>query len=306
MDQAKLRKRAAWKALPIALMGKLLERRGSVHRAPDFALVDVTDATEQEFMASVSRLAGDFDYVVALWRASAPSPALPKSFKVVEFSEQFQTRWSLLQHCADGFVFPVRAGESKNLAQQKVLKAQLFAHGGNCIVGYANLKQHLDPEAPLATDFRGPILVASVDVNQVVFDQRFLKIRPTELSPATEVQDLAALAKARQTPMLAIDSQDTAEQTQALKFDLPQQSSKSSTRSELIETLIRMPNLAKQMNVRTARLWNTIWLALGYETRGDVTTDQVRALAIHRATTRPSNADIEKAKTTLRILGAAK
>ena len=302
-----MRKQATWKALPIALMGKLLERRGSVHRAPDFALVEVTDTTAQDFMTSVSRLAADFDYVVALWRASAPSPALPKSFKVVEFSEQFQTRWSLLQHCAAGFVFPVRAGESKNLAQQKELKAQLFAHGGNCIVGYANLKQHLDLEAPLATDFRGPILVASVDVNQVVFDQRFLKIRPAELSPATEVQDLVALAKARQTPILAIDSQDLAEQTQSLKFDLPhEKSSKSSTRSELIETLIRMPNLAKQMNVRTARLWNTIWLALGYETRGEVTTDQVRALAIHRATTKPSNTDIEKAKTTLKILGAAK
>jgi hypothetical protein len=307
VEQERVHKRALWKALPISLMGWLLERRGSVKRAPNFALIEVTNSTSEAFIASVPRLENDFDQVVVLWNCESATPSLAKKFQLVPFSEQFQTRWSLLQHCANGFVFPIQAGASKSPQQQSELKAQLFAHGGNCIVGYSNLKQFLDPGAPLAADFRGPVLVTSLDVNQVAFDQRFLKIRPSELSPATEGQDLSALAKTRQAPVLAIDSADVQSATvERRSFVEHPEVSKLLSRNELIENLIRMPSLSKRMNVRTARLWNAIWIGLGYKTSGKVTADQVKALAIHRASATPSAAEVEKARTTLNILGGVK
>lgn len=299
-----MHKRALWKALPISLMGWLLERRGSVKRAPNFALIEVTDSTSGAFIASVPRLENDFDQVVVLWNCESATPSLAKKFQLVPFSEKFQSRWSLLQHCANGFVFPIQAGASKSPQQQSELKSQLFAHGGNCIVGYSNLKQFLDPGAPLAADFRGPVLVSSLDANQVAFDQRFLKIRPSELSPATESQDLSALAKTRQAPVLAIDSAEVGPATVERRSSVAHpEDSKLLSRNELIENLIRMPSLSKRMNVRTARLWNSIWIGLGYKTSGKVTADQVKALAIHRASATPSAAEVEKARTTLNILG---
>jgi hypothetical protein len=307
VEQERVLKRALWKAIPIALVGRLLEQRGSVKRAPNFALIEVTDSTSEAFVASVPSLTADLDRIVVLWHASSPAPALPKKFKLVEYSQQFQTRWSLLQHCANGFVFPIRAGTSRSPEQQRKLKSQLFTHGGNCIVGYTNLKQFLDPAAPLAVDFGGPILVSSLDVNQVVFDQRFLKIRPSELDPANETQDLADLARRREAPVLAIDAGEF-ESWQPERKSFLEQHEKSPrlSRSELIENLIRMPSLSKQLNVRRAKLWNAIWLGLGYKTASTITADQVRALAIHRAANTPSAAEIEKARTTLKILGAAK
>ncbi len=302
-----MHKRALWKALPISLMGWLLERRGSVKRAPNFALIDVTNSTSEAFIASVPRLENDFDQVVVLWNCESATPTLSKKFQLVNVSEQYQTRWSLLENCSTGFVFPIQAGTSKSSEQQSELKAQLFAHGGNCIVGYANMKQYLDPGAPLAADFRGPVLVSSLDVNQVVFDQRFLKIKPRELSPATERQDLSAVAKTRQAPVLAIDSADVQAATaERRSFVAHPEVSKLLSRNELIENLIRMPSLSKRMNVRTARLWNSIWIGLGYETSGKVTADQVKALAIHRVSATPSAAEVEKARTTLNILGGVK
>jgi hypothetical protein len=307
VEQERVHKRALWKSLPIALMGKLLERRGSVQRAPNIALIEVTESTAAAFVSSVPSLVADFDRIVVLWRSPAPSPALPKSFMLVQASEEFKNRWSLLHHCADGFVFPLRAGFSRSREQQRALKAQLFSHGANCVAGYANLKQHLDPAAPLAADFRGPVLVSSLEINQVVFDQRFLKIRPSELATDSETKDLATLASKRQSPLLAIDTLEVEQQENQLTGELSlDYQSKSVSRDKLIETLIRMPSLSKGLNIRTARLWSSIWRALGYPAATNVTADQVRALAVHRAASKPSLAEVEKANSTLKILGAAK
>ena len=300
-------KRALWKALPIALVGRLLEQRGLVQRAPNFALVEVTDSTIEAFIASVANLTTDIDRIVVLWHTSSPAPSLPKKFKLVEYSQQFESRWSLLQECGNGFVFPIRAGTSRTAAQQRELKTQLFSHGGNCIAGFANLKQFLDPDAPLAADFRGPVLVSSLDVNQVVFDQRFLKIKPSELALTTETQDLAALARRRQAPVLAIHSAEL-ETSQRERRSFVEQHADSwrTSRNELIENLIRIPSLSKQLNVRTARIWNSIWQGLGYAASANVTADQVKALAIHRASATRSTAEVEKARTTLKILEGIK
>jgi len=307
VEQQLVRKRALWKALPVAFMGRLLELRGKVRRAPNFALIEVTDATSEAFIESVSSLTNDFDRTVVLWHATTPEPMLAKKFKVVPFSEQFQTRWSLLQHCANGFVFPIRAGTSKPSWQQRELKAQLFVHGGNCIVGFANLKQFLDPSAPLAGDFKGPVLVSSLDVDEIVFDQRFLKIRPSELASETETQDLANLARKRQAAVLAIDvGESEVLGMQRRSFAAPQGVTEDFSRSHLIENVVRMPTLAKLINVRTARLWNSIWRGLGYSPTGEVTSDQVQALAAGRGKSMPSRAEADRARTILEILGGAK
>ena len=301
------KERAPWKAFAIELMGKVLQRRGLVKRAPNFALIEVTDATREAFTTSLPNLTDDFDYVVVLRCATTEEPNLPKKFKVVGFSEQFQTRWSLLQHCANGFVFPLRAGDTRSLDQQRELKAQLFAHGGNCIAGYANLKQFLNPDTPLAADFSGPILLSSLDVNQVVFDQRFLKIRPSELAPATETQDLADLAQRRQAPLLAIDAGELAASHRERKgFAWNEEVAPRQSRSELIESLVRLPNLSKQMNVRRARLWNDIWLGLDYSPVSEISADRIDAFAANLTTSEPSNADLRKARVVLETIGAAK
>ncbi len=299
--------RAPWKAFAIDLMGKVLQGRGLVKRAPNFALIEVTDATTEAFEASLPNLTTDFDYVVVLWCATTEEPRLAKKFKVVGFSEQFQTRWSLLQHCANGFVFPLTAGDSRSIVQQRELKAQLFAHGGNCIAGYAHLKQFLNPGAPWAADFSGPVLVSSLEVNNVVFDQRFLKIRPSELSPETETQDLAALAQKRQAPLLAIDAGELAASNRERKgFAWNEEVSPRSSRSELIESLVRLPSLSKQMNVRRARLWNDIWLGLDYSPVSEIAADQVHAFAANLNTSEPSSSDVAKARVVLETIGAAK
>lgn len=300
-------KRAPWKAFAIQLMGKVLKRRGLVKRAPNYALIEVSDATRGQFTSSLPNLTADFDYVVVLWCATTEEPKLPKKFKLVRFSEQFPTRWSLLQHCANGFVFPLRAGDSRSLGQQRELKAQLFAHGGNCIAGYANLKQFLDPDAPLAVDFSGPILLSSLDVNQVVFDQRFIKIRPSELASKTETQDMATLAQRRQAPLLAIDAGElVASHGERKGFARNEEVSPLQSRSELIENLVRLPSLSKQMNVRKARLWNDIWKGLDYSTVGEISADQVHAFAANRSAAEASKSDVAKARVILDTIGAAK
>jgi hypothetical protein len=78
------------------------------------------------------------------------------------------------------------------------------------------------------------------------------------------------------------------------------------SRSELIESLVRLPSLSKQMNARRARLWNDIWLGLDYSPVSEISADRIYAFAANLTTSEPSNADLRKARVVLETIGAAK
>lgn len=292
-------KRVLWKALPIWLITLELKRRGLVHRAPNYALIEVGDESLEAFKRSTSALSRDFDDVVVLWQASVEPPKLGKKFAIAVQTEQLPSRWSLLDHCSDGFVFPLEAGSSKNEEQQAQLKAQLFKFGGHCLAAYADLKLYYDNAVPLADTFVGPVLVTAVNPNEMVFDERFLNLRSQKIRTETEISDLAKFAWSRGTPVLAIQPAHEGGESMRLPI-LPQT---NHTRAELIEMLVRNTNLAKVVNLRVARLWASVWSELGYPRASRVHADQVQALATQRVAGRPSPEDLTRARTSLKLLG---
>ncbi len=273
-----------------------------MHKALNYALLEVSDESLEAFNRSTNALDKDFDVVVVLWRVAMDAPKLGKKFVVVPQTETLISRWSLLEYCSDGFVFPLATGATKDKMQQAQLKAQLFKFGGHCIAAFANLAAYFEPGAPLAETFAGPVLVGGVNPNEMVFDERFLNLRSQKMRTETEVSDLARFARASGTPVLAI--QPVHEGSESLH--LPVLPPTNHTRAELIELLVRNPNLAKVVNVRVARLWASVWTALGYPVGSKVHADQVRALATHRAAGQPSSDELARARTSLKLLGGGR
>ena len=288
--------------MPIWFVALELKRRGLVRRAPNYALIEVSDENLDSFNRSTSALSKDFDTVVVLWNAAVEPPKLGKKFVIAAQTEQLPSRWSLLEHCSDGFVFPLAAGASKDKAQQAQLKAQLFKFGGHCIAAFANLTAHFEPGSPLADTFKGPVLVAAVNANEIVFDERFLNLKSKNLRTETEIEDLARVAKLNSSPILAIHPA-TQYSDELQPASLP---NSKQNRAELIEVLVRNASLAKVANVRVARLWNSVWSDLGYASASSVHPDQVRALAAHRSGGRPQADELARAGTSLRILGGGR
>ena len=288
--------------MPIWLVTLELKRRGLVHRAPNYALIEVSDENLEAFFQSISTLGKDFDSVVVFWKATVESPKLGKKFVIAAQTDRLSSRWSLLDRCADGFVFPLAAGASKDKLQQERLKSQLFQYGGHCIATFANLSNHFIPGSPLADGFKGPVLVASANPNEIVFDERFLNLKSKNLRTESEVEDLARVAKLNSTPILAIAA-DVQKADGEHSAKLP---SSKQNRADLIEVLVRNASLAKVVNVRIARLWNSVWSDLGYSTANKVHPDQVRALAVHRTGRRPQPDALARAGTALRILGGGR
>jgi hypothetical protein len=295
-------KRALWKALPVWLVTLELKRRRLVSRAPNYALLEVNDATLGAFNSSTGALDKNFDSVIILWGATLAAPKLSKKFLIVTQTEALHSRWSLLDHCSDGFVFPLEAGASKNKAQQAKLKAQLFKFGGHCLAAYANLNSYYEPGAPLADTFAGPVLVTVVNPNEMVFDERFLNLRSQKIRTETEVSDLARFARSSGTPVLALQPENEGGESMHLPILPPT----NHTRAELIELLVRNSTLAKVVNVRVARLWASVWAALGYPSVPRVHPDQIRALARHRAAGRPTSDELARARTSLELLGGGR
>jgi hypothetical protein len=295
-------KRALWKTLPVWLVSLELKRRGLVHRAPNYALIEVSDERLEAFNQSTSSLGKDFDSVVVLWQAAVEPPKLGKRFVFVVQTEQLTSRWSLLDHCSDGFVFPLAAGASRDKAQQGQLKAQLFKFGGHCIAAFANLTTHFEPGSPLAETFTGPVLVASANPNEIVFDERFLNLKSKNLRTESEVEDLARVAKLSSSPILAI-TPEVHKPDGVQSASLPPS---KQNRADLIEVLVRNASLAKVVNVRVARLWNSVWSDLGYSSATRVQPDQVRALAESRSGSRPKADELARAGTSLQILGGGR
>jgi hypothetical protein len=288
--------------MPIWFVALELKRRGLVRRAPNYALIEVSDENLEGFNRSTSALSKDFDAVVVLWKAAVEPPKLGKEFVIAAQTEQLPSRWSLLEHCSDGFVFPLAAGVSKDKAQQAQLKSQLFKFGGHCIAAFANLTAHFEPGSPLADTFKGPVLVSAVNANETVFDERFLSLRSKNLRTESEIEDLARVAKLNSSPILAINP-STQYSDELQPASLP---SSKQNRAELIEVLVRNASLAKVVNVRVARLWNSVWSDLGYASASSVHPDQVRALAAHRSGGRPQADELARAGTSLRILGGGR
>ena len=288
--------------MPIWFVALELKRRGLVRRAPNYALIEVSDESVEAFNRSTNALSKDFDAVVVLWQAAVEPPRLGKKFVIAAQTEQLPSRWSLLEHCSDGFVFPLAAGVSKDKAQQAQLKSQLFKFGGHCIAAFVNLTAHFEPGSPLADTFKGPVLVSAVNANEIVFDERFLNLRSKNLRTESEIEDLARVAKLNSSPILAINPA-TQRQDELPPASLP---SSKQNRAELIEVLVRNASLAKVVNVRVARLWNSVWSDLGYASASSVHPDQVRALAAHRSGGRPQADELARAGTSLRILGGGR
>jgi hypothetical protein len=295
-------KRALWKSLPIWLMTIELKRRNLVQKAPTYALIEVNDDTVEAFNRSTGALDKDFDTVVVLWGSMTESPQLSKKFVVVAKSEEGLSRWSLLENCSDGFVFPLEAGSSRDKAQQAQLKSQLFKFGGHCIVSFANLAQYFDAGEPLSDTFAGPVLVAAANVNEMVFDERFLNLRTQKIHKDSETADLARLARSSGTPILAIQSVNQGHEGVLL----PSLPATNNTRADLIELLLRNPKLAKVVNVRIARLWASVWAALGYPVGAKVHEDQVRTLATHRAAGKPKRDELTRARASLKALAGGR
>ncbi len=295
-------KRALWKSLPIWLVTLELKRRGLVHKAPNYALIEVSDESLEAFNRSTKALDKDFDAVVVLWQTDVEPPKLVKKFVIVPQTEAINSRWSLLEHCSDGFVFPLEAGSSKDKMQQAHLKSMLFKFGGHCIATFANLTSYFEPGGPLADTFAGPVLVAGANVNDMVFDERFLNLRAKTLGSESEVADVARFAKSSGTPILAITPARQDHEAMQVK-NLPET---KCNRADLIELLVRNPSLAKMVNVRVARLWASVWSGLGYSRAHEVHEDQVRVLAAHRAPGRPLPGELTRVRTSLRLLGSGR
>jgi hypothetical protein len=298
----KLARRALWKEIFIWLITLELKRRGFVQKAPNYALIEVDEMSTELFTKSANALDNDFDSVVVLWRAATEPPTLGKKFQIVKHAEQFPSRWSLLERCRDGFVFPLAVGVSKNSEQQALLKSQIFTFGGHCIATFANLTQYFELGAPLADSFKGPVLVAVANPNEIAFDERFLNLRSKGLRGESEAEDLARIAKIGSNPILAIAPTVVHNVDTQSVILLPS----NQNRAELIEVLVRNPKLAKVVNVRVARLWNSVWSALGYAAADKVHPDQVRALAVHRSSRRPTPDELARAGTSLKILGGGR
>jgi hypothetical protein len=141
-----------------------------------------------------------------------------------------------------------------------------------------------------------------VNANEIVFDERFLNLRSKNLRTESEIEDLARVAKLNSSPILAINPA-TQYSDELQPASLP---SSKQNRAELIEVLVRNASLAKVVNVRVARLWNSVWSDLGYASASSVHPDQVRALAAHRSGGRPQADELARAGTSLRILGGGR
>ena len=107
--------------------------------------------------------------------------------------------------------------------------------------------------------------------------------------------------------MLAIDAGELATSHRERKgFAWNEEVAPRQSRSELIESLVRLPSLSKQMNVRRARLWNDIWLGLDYSPVSEIAADQVHAFVANLTASEPTNADVAKARVVLETIGAVK
>ena len=266
--------------------------------APNYALVEVAEAEVDAFASSISNLDKNFDSVVVLWRATSELPRLSKKFKIFAHTDTIECRWDLLDHCSDGFVFPLEVGTYKSKNQQVQLKSMLFKFGGHCFSTFASLSTYFVAGSELSDTFKGPVLVSSLNPNQMVFDERFLNLRSQKIRTATEIEDLTGYARNKGTPILACEPD----------FDVSERGQKTriiesrADRDELIEILVRNPRLARIVNIRIARLWSSVWAGLNYPNAAHVHPDQIKALATHRSHSRPTRDELSRAANTLKIL----
>ena len=177
-----------------------MQADGSVQKAPNIALLEVVEGDEEKFKSVLPDLMAAFDRVVVAWKTENTPPESSERIKIVADSTAGFDRWDLVSKDLAGFVFPMSLDNVHTDRQIGHLKAHLFAYGGYSAVSCMGSDVPTQPVSLVACASSATTLV---DLDTVVFDQRFWRLHPGEIDGADEHESFLQATAARKFDLLA-------------------------------------------------------------------------------------------------------
>jgi hypothetical protein len=222
-----------------AAKARQLKADGSVQKAPNIALIEVGEGDEQKFKSVLPDLMAAFDRVVVAWKTSNNPPESSEKINIVAESTAGFDRWDLVSKDLAGFVFPMSLDNVHADHQIGHLKSHLFAYGGYSAVSCLGAEVPTQSESQVAC---ASLATTLVDLDTVVFDQRFWRLHPGEIDGADENESFLQAAAARKFDLLAC-SQGSLRPNSSLQ---PEMSTSSSSANSTVRSNTMSEQLGEQ------------------------------------------------------------
>ena len=246
-------------SLAVGRASKKLVATGQVKSAPTYALLEVRAGQTGAFGLQIPSISSQFDKVIALWPNTELPQKLPKNVSLFAATENLVSRWQLLDHCVDGFVFPISLVKPIQTDHVKHLKRHLFAIGGANSVGLLcvdSASAHQDGLNHGNTDL---VPMPVLDPDFAILDQRFWKLNGEKFVNESGGVVLAGEALARGFGLFACNHA-----TSVSKFT--KRVDTAVTRADVLEMILRNPKLLKNISDSAILRWSQVWDKYGLKT----------------------------------------
>ena len=244
------------RARVVSLAIKRLESDEQLRRAPTYALLQAELSQLDLLKKRLRSLSEQFDQVLVLLPERTATMSSHQNVQFFEKNHSLQSRWQLLDHCSDGFVFPVSLAKQITADHVKHLKSHLFAVGGANAIGLHNFgagnRNIFDHKDALS----GLVPMPIIDLDYAIFDQRFWGLSGLSLEDQLESVAFAEASKARGFGLFSCPDA-------SCSSIIPKKYSSPYSRLDLAETLVRNPALLKKAGMETIDFWVDTWDYLG-------------------------------------------
>lgn len=224
-------------------VGRVLESKNEVQRAPRYGLIQVELSQVTGFKSQIGQLAAQFDEVLVLWPNQEIPTRTPSNVQIFAVGGRLTSRWQLVSKCEDGFIFPISLVKPIQKDHAEHLLKHLFHIGGASAVGLMNL-QGVTGESYEPTEAANRLVLAPrLDVDYSVIDQRFWKLDASAIN-GNETESFATQASARGFGLFVCDH--------ALSTPFRRSRIEPARTEQLLEQFIRYPQTIKALDIRAA------------------------------------------------------
>lgn len=232
---------------------------GQVKLAPTYGLLEVRPNQIGIFELQIASISSVFDKILVLWPNENLPTQVPKNTKLFAASESLSNRWQLINHCNDGFVFPISLVKPIQPDHVNHLKRHLFSIGGANAVGLLCLEAGSAHETGDNHHGADLVPVPVIDPEYAIIDQRYWKLSGDQFVGESGGIVLAQEARDRGFGLFACNHA-LSNSKFSKKIETPL------SRENLIESTLRNPRVLRAATDESLRMWVQVWNRLGLNT----------------------------------------